>query len=71
MAVNKIDNYDENLKYEYYELGLGDPMAISAEHGKGIGDLLDEVVKQILELESIGCDHTAYGTLTYRHNITV
>ena len=28
LAVNKIDNYDENLKYEYYELGLGEPILI-------------------------------------------
>ena len=44
LAVNKIDNYDENLKYEYYELGLGEPILISSLHGKGVGDLLDEVV---------------------------
>lgn len=44
LAVNKIDNYDENLKYEYYELGLGEPFLISASHGNGVGDLLDEIV---------------------------
>ena len=44
LAVNKIDNYDENLKYEYYELGLGEPILISSLHGKGVGDLLDLVV---------------------------
>ena len=44
LAVNKIDNYDENLKYEYYELGLGEPILISSLHGKGVGDLLDMIV---------------------------
>lgn len=44
LAVNKIDNYDQNLEYEYYELGLGKPYLISSVHGTGIGDLLDEVV---------------------------
>lgn len=44
LTVNKIDNYDENLKYEYYELGLGEPLLISSLHGKGVGDLLDMVV---------------------------
>ena len=44
LAVNKIDNYDENLKYEYYELGLGEPILISSLQGKGVGDLLDTVV---------------------------
>lgn len=44
LAVNKIDNYDETLAYEYYELGLGEPMLISSLHGKGVGDLLDKIV---------------------------
>lgn len=44
LVVNKIDNYDESLSYEYYSLGLGDPYLISSIHGKGIGDLLDKVV---------------------------
>lgn len=44
LVVNKIDNYDESLEYEYYELGLGKPFLISSLHGKGLGDLLDEVV---------------------------
>lgn len=44
LAVNKIDNYDETLAYEYYELGLGEPTLISSLHGKGVGDLLDKIV---------------------------
>lgn len=44
LVVNKVDNYDENLEYEYYALGLGKPFLISSLHGKGMGDLLDEVV---------------------------
>ncbi len=44
LVVNKIDNYDQNLAYEYYELGLGEPFLISSIHGKGVGDLLDKVV---------------------------
>ena len=43
LAVNKLDTYDESLLYDYYELGLGVPMGISCEQGKGLGDLLDEV----------------------------
>ena len=43
LAVNKLDNYDEMLLMEYYELGLGVPYGISCEQGKGLGDLLDEV----------------------------
>ena len=44
LVVNKIDNYDETLAYEYYELGLGEPFLVSSIHGKGVGDLLDKVV---------------------------
>lgn len=44
LVVNKIDNYDESLSYEYYELGFGEPFLVSSIHGKGVGDLLDKVV---------------------------
>jgi GTP-binding protein len=46
LAVNKIDN--EKLEahlLQFYELGLGEPFAISALHGRKVGDFLDEVVK--------------------------
>lgn len=44
LAVNKLDNYDQGKLFEFYNLGLGEPFGISAEHSTGIGDLLDEVV---------------------------
>lgn len=47
LAVNKVDNpskVDPTL-YEFYALGLGDPVPISAVHGHGTGDLLDECLK--------------------------
>ncbi len=44
LAVNKCDDGNEDNIYEFYALGLGDPYAISSEHSKGIGDLLDKVV---------------------------
>lgn len=48
LAVNKVDNIGEPPMefYEFYNLGLGDPIAISSTHGLGIGDLLDEVCAQ-------------------------
>lgn len=52
LAVNKLDNYEVEKTYEFYELGLGDPIAISAEQGKGVGDLLDEVVKYLKHIET-------------------
>ena len=44
-VVNKIDNNEIERTFEFYELGLGEPCAISAEQSKGLGDLLDEIVK--------------------------
>ena len=47
LAVNKMDRIgmeDPDI-YEFYNLGLGDPIALSAVHGHGTGDLLDECVK--------------------------
>ena len=49
LAVNKLDTYKPELLYEYYNLALGEPFGISAEHGTGIGDLLDEVVSHFSE----------------------
>lgn len=45
LAVNKIDDISaKGAIYDFYQLGLGDPIAISGVHGIGIGDLLDEIV---------------------------
>lgn len=44
LAVNKIDEYSEEKVFEFYSLGLGEPFPVSAEHGTGIGDVLDEAV---------------------------
>ena len=50
LAVNKIDDISKiNDIYEYYALGIGDPIAISGVHGIGIGDLLDKVVELMPE----------------------
>ena len=46
LAVNKVDDFSQNdAIYEFYNLGLGDPIAVSAAHGIGTGDMLDEIVK--------------------------
>lgn len=45
LAANKVENFDRQLEYyEFYKLGLGDPIPISAMHGLNTNDLLDEVV---------------------------
>jgi len=51
LCVNKVDNFDK-LQYdvlEFYNLGLGEPMPLSAVNKIGMGDLLDEIVKHFYE----------------------
>ena len=45
LAVNKVDQGQSPDIYEFYNLGLGDPIAVSAIHGHGTGDLLDACVQ--------------------------
>lgn len=48
LAVNKVDSIEKiDEASEFYALGLGDPIPISSEHGIGVGDLLDRVVKML------------------------
>ncbi len=51
LAVNKVDNMrTENLDvYEFYSLGMGDPIPVSAGQMLGLGDLLDEVISKFPE----------------------
>jgi GTP-binding protein len=52
LVVNKIDNPAEELEnWAYYSLGVGEPRPISAGHGYGTGDLLDDVVAAFPEEE--------------------
>lgn len=47
LVVNKVDSFEKFMPdvYEFYNLGLGDPIPVSAASQLGIGDMLDEVVK--------------------------
>ena len=51
LVVNKVDSFDKFMAdvYEFYNLGIGDPMPISASSRLGIGDMLDEVTKHFPE----------------------
>ncbi len=49
LAVNKIDSKSAQSAYDFYKLGLGEPIPISAEQGLNIGDLLDEIVANLPE----------------------
>ncbi|MBQ9549386.1 MAG: ribosome biogenesis GTPase Der [Lachnospiraceae bacterium] len=58
LAVNKVDSFEKFGMdvYEFYNLGMGDPIAISAGQKKGLGDLMDEVVKLFPERDPSGDD---------------
>lgn len=47
LVVNKVDNFDKFMSdvYEFYNLGIGEPIPISSASRLGIGDMLDEVIK--------------------------
>jgi GTP-binding protein len=47
VVANKVDNPDTTDFYEFYALGAGDVVAVSAQNGKGSGDLLDVLVARI------------------------
>lgn len=50
LVANKADTFDiESEAFEFYELGLGDPIPISAANGQGTGELLDKVVEALPE----------------------
>ena len=51
LAVNKADStgHEDPAIYEFYSLGLGDPIAVSAVHGHGTGDLLDACLEHFPE----------------------
>ena len=81
LVVNKLDhiNLNDNM-YEFYELGLGDPIAISAINMLGLGDLLEEICKQlpppdedemeeedhVLQLAVVGRPNVGKSSLTNR-----
>ncbi len=52
LAANKADSAERRANtFEFYELGVGEPVAVSAYHGNGTGDLLDRIVESLPEAE--------------------
>lgn len=51
LVVNKVDDFDKFMPsvYEFYQLGIGDPIPVSGALKLGIGDMLDEVIKYFPE----------------------
>ena len=68
LAVNKVDQGRSPDIYEFYNLGLGDPIAVSAVHGHGTGDLLDACVQYFPpedeEEEEEEADDYGFGPMT-------
>jgi GTP-binding protein len=55
LAVNKVDGDAGEIDvHDFHRLGLGEPHSISALHGRGTGDLMDQVVELIPETEGVG-----------------
>ena len=52
IAVNKLDNNEQDTIFDFYSLGVGDVVGISAEQSKGIGDLLDIVTESLPKTNS-------------------
>ena len=59
LVCNKADNFGKESDdiYEFYNLGLGEPMAISAANAKGIGDVLDKVYEMLPSIDALEDDN--------------
>ena len=70
LAVNKIDDqiYKDNI-YDFYSLGIGDPIAVSGSHGIGIGDVLDEIIHQLPAVEETQEDDVIRFSIIGRPNV--
>ncbi|MGI5949326.1 ribosome biogenesis GTPase Der [Peptoniphilus sp.] len=70
LAVNKFDSKmtKDNI-YDFYELGLGEPVGISAEQGIGVGDLLDIVVEDLTPVDELVDDDKIRVTLMGKPNV--
>lgn len=72
LCVNKCDTVGEMPLeyYEFYNLGLGDPIAVSSVHGHGTGDLLDAVLQYLPEdIEEVGEDETIKVAVIGKPNV--
>jgi GTP-binding protein len=64
LVVNKIDtNTRDVFKNEFFKLGLGDPYAISALSGKLVAELLDDIVKDLVENEDVQDDRIKFAII--------
>lgn len=70
LAVNKVDNQDMLMSLgEFYSLGLGEPTAVSGEHGIGIGDILDRIIKVLPKEEEQKYEDAVTFSIIGRPNV--
>src|SRR5712692_7419983 len=70
LVANKADSWrGEAQAAEFYELGLGEPFAVSAIQGLGTGDLLDRVIKLLPPVEESEVDAAAHIAIVGRPNV--
>ena len=69
LVVNKLDNFEVENTYEFYELGFGEPFPISCEQSKGLGEVLDEIVKDLKKIDMSEQDDTIKIALVGRPNV--
>jgi GTP-binding protein len=70
LVVNKADSSRQrDMVHEFYELGLGDPYPISAVHGTGTGDLLDDLLKVLPQQEGETEDNSAKIAIVGKPNV--
>ncbi|MBN2047067.1 MAG: ribosome biogenesis GTPase Der [Anaerolineaceae bacterium] len=70
LVVNKADNVNIMAEaYQFYELGLGDPYPISAQQGKGTGDLLDAIVESFGDTDEETEDNTVKIAIVGKPNV--
>ena len=70
LAVNKVDHpkFEEAI-YDFYSLGIGNPITISGEQGLGLGDLLDEVVSYFPATEVEEAEDTTSIAIVGKPNV--
>lgn len=69
LVVNKLDNFEVENTYEFYELGFGEPFPISCEQSKGFGEVLDEIVKDLKKIDESEEEGTIKIALVGRPNV--
>ncbi|MGD8401118.1 MAG: ribosome biogenesis GTPase Der [Bacillota bacterium] len=69
LVVNKTEDFNKPLDPEFYALGLGEPVRISAEHALNIGDLLDAALSRVPEEAEAAVDQQIRVTFVGRPNV--